>query len=430
VHSDDVLRAAAEPFTPPFLSIDQSGHSLVRNASALFLGQSIGLIAPLVTIPYLARVLGPAAWGPVIAAQALGNWLILIFEFGFDLSGTRAVARARVEPHTLPAVVHGVQSAKTLLVLGTLPLLAIVLFAIPALRAHPALIGWAVIFAAFRGLNPLWFFQGIERVQGPVLVDTAARSAAAFGVFVFVRSPLDGWRVLALQAVFAGIALVGLTLWLARHVPLRRPRAAAAIRTLREGSSIFACRAWTGLYIQGNALILAAIASPATVAFFGGAERIVRAAINMLQPLTQAFLPRLSYLQETDRPAAQRMIRGALAGVGLLGVVMGLVAYIAAPLLVQLLLGPQYAAAVPVLQLLGALPMLVAINTVLGLYWALPLGYERYFLVSIIAAGVTNVAAALVLVPRLGAAGMALSAIGAEIVVLLVLGARYLREGA
>jgi PST family polysaccharide transporter len=83
-----------------------------------------------------------------------------------------------------------------------------------------------------------------------------------------------------------------------------------------------------------------------------------------------------------------------------------------------------------VLQLLGALPMLVAINTVLGLYWALPLGYERYFLVSIIAAGVTNVAAALVHVPRLGAAGMALSAIGAEIVVLLVLGARYLREGA
>ncbi len=430
MHSDDAVSSASQPFSPPTPAFDAPRHSLLRNASTLFVGQGIGLIAPLVTIPYLARVLGPAAWGPVIAAQALGNWLILIFEFGFDLSGTRAVARARSEPATLPTVVHGVQSAKSLLVLASLPVLALVLFAIPALREHPLLIGWAVVFAAFRGLNPLWFFQGIERVQGPVLVDTAARSAAAFGVFVFVKGPVDGWRVLALQAVFAAVALVVLTILLARHVPLKTPRRAAALATLKEGSSIFACRAWTGLYIQGNALILAAIASPATVAFFGGAERIVRAAINMLQPLTQAFLPRLSYLQETDRPAAQRMIRRALGGVGLLGVAMGSVAYFGAPLLVNLLLGPSYSAAIPVLRLLAILPILVAINGVLGLYWALPLGYERYFLVSIIAAGITNVALALTLVPRHGAAGMATSAIVAEIVVLFVLGTRYVREGA
>jgi len=404
------------------------GLFLAKNAGALFVGQAVGLVVPLLTIPYLARVLGPTGWGPVLAAQALGNWLLLVLEFGFELSGTRAVARARTEPHTMSDVVHGVQSAKAVLALSALPMIVIGLIAIPAIRENAVLVAWTVAFAVLRGFSPLWFFQGIERVRGAVAVDMLSRAAAALGVFVFVHGPGDGWRVLALQAVFAAVALAVLTAGLARHVRLRLPTAGAAVETLRAGSSIFACRAWTGLYIQGNVLILSALAGPAVVAFFGGAERIIRAAINLLQPLTQVFLPRVTYLHATDPPAARRMIRSALFGVGLLGVAMGLCGLLGAPFLVHVLLGSEYGAAIPVLRLMGALPMLVAVNAVLGLYWALPFGHERWLLASIIAAGVTNVVLALLLVPRWGASGMAVSAIAAEVVALALMGTVYLRS--
>jgi PST family polysaccharide transporter len=416
--------------TSPSASAKTDRRSLLENAGSLFVGQAVGLVVPLLTIPYLARVLGPDSWGPVLAAQALGNWLLLLFEYGFELSGTRAVARARTVPHTLPDVVHGVQSAKALLVLGAAPIAVIALIAIPPLRHSPALLCWAVAFAALKGFSPLWFFQGIERLHGAVAVDTASRSVAALGVFLIVHGPDDAWRVLALQAIFAGVSLIVLTIWLARRVPLRAPRMHVAFQTLRDGGSIFACRAWSGLYIQGNALILSILAPPAVVAFFGGAERIIRAAINMLQPLTQAFLPRVSYLHAADPPAAQRMIRRSLVGVGLLGAVMGLTAFVGAPLLVKILLGSGYEAAIPVLRLMGLLPALVAVNTVLGIYWALPFGHERAFLVAIIAAGVTNVLLAIVFVPRWGALGMAASAIAAEIVVLALLGRLYARRNA
>ena len=417
--------AGADPNAGPA----SGGLSLAKNAGALFVGQGVGLVVPLLTVPYLARVLGPSGWGPVLAAQALGNWLLLVLEFGFELSGTRAVAHARTVPHTMSDVVHGVQSAKAGLVSFAVPIIVIGLIAIPAVRQYPGLLAWTVTFAVLRGFSPLWFFQGIERVQGAVAVDAVTRAAAALGVFVFVHGPGDGWRVIALQAVFAAVALVVLTGWLARHVALRLPTRAAAIATLRASSSIFACRAWSGLYIQGNALILSALAGPAVVAFFGGAERIIRAAINLLQPLTQVFLPRVTYLRVAQPAAARRMIRSALLGVGALGVAMGLCGVIGAPILVRVLLGPEYHAAIPVLRLMGALPMLVAVNTVLGLYWALPFGHERLLLASIIAAGVVNVALALLLVPRWGATGMAASTIVAEVVALIVLTAVYLRSG-
>lgn len=413
---------------PPPAREPGEGRSLLGNASTLFAGQAVGMLVPLLTIPYLARVLGPSGWGPVLVAQALGNWLVLLFEYGFELSGARDIARARAAVRSTTEVVHGVQSAKVLLVLAAIPPAVLGLLVVPQFREYGALLGWAVAFAVLRGFSPLWFFQGMERVRAAVAVDTAARTAAALGVFVLVRGPGDGWRVLALQAVFAAVALALLTRRVARLVPVRRPRLDAALRTLREGWSIFACRAWSGLLIQANTLILSALAGPAIVAFFGGTERIIRGAINLLQPLTQAFLPRLSYLQATDPAAAQRTITRALIGIGLFGAVMGGTAVAGAPLLVSILLGPGYEAAVPVLRVLGLLPPLVAVNTVLGLYWVVPSGREHALLRAIIAAGLTNLMLAMVLVPRWGATGMAASVVTAEVVVLAVLGRLYVRR--
>lgn len=405
-----------------------SGAPLARNAGALFAGQALGMVVPLVTVPYLARVLGPSGWGPVLAAQAFGNWLVLVLEFGFELSGARAVSQARLTPDAVATVVHGVQSAKTLLTVAVIPLVFLAFVGIAEVRQYGVLLGWALAFAVTRGFSPLWFFQGIERVQGAVAVDATTRALAALGVFWLVRGPGDGWRVIALQAAFGALSLVVLTTWLGRHVPLRGPRLDAAIETLLRGWTVFACRAWSGLYIQANTLLLSALAAPAIVGFFGGAERIVRAAISMLQPLTQVFLPRVSFLQSADRAAAEHTVRRSLVGIGLLGVVMGLCAVLGAPILVHVILGPGYDSAIPVLRMLGALPVLVAVNTVLGLYWALPFGRDKLFLGSIVAAGLTNVVLAIVLVPRWGATGMGLSATIAEVVVLGVLGPAYLRR--
>jgi polysaccharide transporter, PST family len=424
------LQASTPSFSPsPVATATNAPHgSLIGNASALFAGQAIGLVVPLLVIPYLARVLGPAAWGPVLAAQGFANWLILIFEFGFDLSGTRAVARARTTPEAMSVVVQGVQSAKLLLIVGTLPVVAIMLVAVPSVRRAPSLFGWALAYAVLRGLSPLWFYQGIERVRRAVAIDTVGRSVAALGVFVVVRGASDAWRVIALQTALSAVTLVALTGWIGLHVAIRRPRMAEGVATLRENWAIFACRASSGLYIQANTLVLSALASPAIVAFFGGADRIIRAAINLLQPLTQAFLPRLSFLRASDPASAERIIGYALVGVGLIGASMGSVAFFGAPTLIRVLLGSGYEAAVPVLRLLSVLPPLVAVNTVLSMYWALPFGHERSLFRTIAAAGASNFVLAAVLVPWMGASGMAIASITAEVVVLGLLGSLYARR--
>jgi O-antigen/teichoic acid export membrane protein len=125
--------------------------NLRANLGALVGSHAIGLLVPLLTVPYLARTLHPAGWAPVLLAQALAAWVVMLLDYGFELSGARAVATARAAGRELAAVVWRIQGAKLLLLpLGALLLLGAA-WALPALRADGALVAWALLFALARG---------------------------------------------------------------------------------------------------------------------------------------------------------------------------------------------------------------------------------------------------------------------------------------
>src|SRR5256885_5027421 len=114
------------------------------------------------------------------------------------MSGPGACARVSNDPAALALVVHGVQSAR----LALIPLAALIVLAafyfVPSLATHPEFLLWTLVYAVMRGFNPFWFFQGMEQLKGAVIIETVTKAAAALGVFVVIRDPADGWRVLAL----------------------------------------------------------------------------------------------------------------------------------------------------------------------------------------------------------------------------------------
>lgn len=412
--------------------VDRAREStLVQNALTLYGVHAAGLLLPLVTIPYLARVLRPEGWGLVVFAQSFAAWLALLLEFGFYLSATRLIARVREDRRRVAEVVADVQGARglLLLVLAVVGLAAYAL--VPAFRQDPRLLVWAWLSAVAQGLTPFWYFQGVERMRGAALLEVGGRAAATAGIFLFVKGTGDGWLVLALQAVTGFLWVAIATSWVYREVDLVRPRLRGAMAMLREAAGLFLFRGATGLYIQANSFLLGLVASAPVVGYFGGAEKIVRAGTGLLHPATQALYPRISHLAATDRQVAQRLVRLSLMLVGGLGVGLGLIIALGAPVLVRLLLGPGYEPAVPILRTLSLLLPIIALGTVLGIQWALPMGFDRPFYSLVLGAGLLNVVLALLLAPRFGAEGMAISVVLADSMVsggLLLLAWREARD--
>lgn len=393
--------------------------------AVLFSAHAVGVVVPLLTLPWLARVLGPAAWAPVLIAQGLANWATLVLEFGFDLAGARDVAQATSEAE-LARTAAAIQRARLLLT----PFVSLCVVGVAAIvmPGDWRLIAGTVAFVVARGLSPYWFYQGKQKVRAAALLDALSKVIPAAAVFVMVRGADDGWWVLALQALGAAVSTSVLTWRMHGEHALPRVTTGEAFAALRGAVPLFAARAAAGMYLQANTMILSFFAPPVAVATYGGAERIVRSSINFLTPLTQALFPRMSRLVRTAPDEAHRELRRILVIlVGLAIVGAGAMALLGTPI-IALLLGASYAASADVLRVLVLAIPLVTAGTVLGIYWALPWHREQLFLWSIVLGGVVNIVTALLLVPNGQAMGMATAVIAAECSVTLVLVTAFVRE--
>lgn len=384
---------------------------------SLYGAQVASYIVPLVTIPYLARVLGAVGWGLVAFAQALGSFVAFFAEYGFAFSATREVARHRKDRQKLTGILAGVLGAKGLLAAALFVVAVVFRSWIPIFREHPALL-WAGMFWAFaQAFNMMWFFQGFERMQLAVALDISANFLATIGIFIVVRRPEDGWRVLAVQGCgFLLSFIVGLGL-VHRDLSFRLPSWSSVWGSLRMGWSIFLFRSSLSLYTVGNAFILGLFVSPQVVGYYAGAERISKGFVGLFTPVSQTLYPRLSHLVQHDRDRAACLAKIGIIIMGVGGAAIGSLVFVFAPLLVRVILGRGFAPVVPALRVLSLLVPVISVNSALGIQRMLPLGLDRALSGITVLAGLVNVGLAAALARSYAALGMSWSVVSAEIFV-------------
>jgi len=388
-----------------------------QNLLALYGVQAANYLFPLLTLPFLARVLGPEGWGLLAIAQSFAQYLSLLIEYGFTLSATRAVAQHRTDRGRLAELLFGVTGARLVLAFGAVLLTLAVAPWIPGLNQAPLLLWSGVFWAIATGFSPLWYFQGQERLRWVAGLEILTKAVALLLIFALVRTPQDAWKVLALQGLASALAS-GVALYLAyREVGFGRPGVHQIGEALRSGWGMFFFRGAVSLYTVGNVFILGLFVPPQLVAFYAGAERLTKAFLSLLEPLSRTFFPRLSYLvRRSPRDAARLSGRITLA-MGLGGVVGALLVAWLAPWLVALLLGEGYEGAVPVMRILVLLLPMIALSNALGIQWMLALGMDVPFNRVILWAGLLNLGLALLLVPRFAHFGMAYAVVLVEVFV-------------
>jgi len=397
---------------------EDDGTSLARNAAALYGAHLAGMALSLVAIPYLARVLRPEGWGAVVFAQSFAGMLTLVLEYGFYLSATREIARSRDDRDRVAEVVSEVQAAKLILLCLVTAIAAVSFWMVPLFREHPAHLFFAWAFALSQGFSPFWFYQGVERPTWPAVTEALAKGVATVLLLAWVRQPDDGATALAIYAGAAFTWSVAANALIYRTVTFLKPGMRAGARMLRRTFRLFVFRAASGSWVTANSFLLGSLADPRTVAFYGGAERLIRGALNGIHPATQAIYPRVSRLVVNDRAGASQLLGVSLLCVGGLGTVIGVTAFAAAPWLVGVFLGAGYEGAVPVLRALAVIGPVVGVSTVLGVQWALPVGLDGPYFRLVVGGAVLNVTLGLLLIPRFGAMGMATAVIVSEVAVL------------
>ncbi len=395
--------------------------SLGSNLLCLYVVHLVNYLVPFVTIPYLARILNPAAWGNYSFAESTCRYAALLIEYGFALSATREIARRREDPRGRAELLAGVLGSQFCIALAVLSIGAVWACSAEAFHRQAALFTAGACLAIFDGAGLMWYYQGLERIRSIAWVDVLSKSCAVLAIFLLVHRPSDVWKVLALRALAALLTLLlGLTK-VYQEIPFLFPRLSWIMEALKRGRTMFLFRSSTALSTASNVIILGLVARPEVVGFYAAGEKISKATIGLLTPITQAFYPRMANVLHCENGQADRFAKLAFALMAGGGVILGVALFLAAPVIVHTFLGKGFEPAIKVLRVLSLLHPVMAINNMLGVQWMLPMGLDHTFNAIVLSGGVLNVALALALPHWLAQLGPAWAVLAAQSFVMTCL---------
>lgn len=391
--------------------------NIIHNISALYVVYITSYLLPLVTIPYLTRVLGPDYWGLIAFAQSFGQYFVLIIEYGFTLSATREVAQQRDHKEKLSELLAGVMGAKILLIFISLSIGIITKPFIPIFEEHPSFFWLAFFWAISQSLSPFWYFQGMEKMRLVATLDVVAKTIATLCVFIFIHEAKQAPLFLVFQGI-ASFFSTFIAFWIVyRDLPFRFPTLASTKKTLSLGWTLFLFKSAVSFYTVGNTFILGLFVAPTYVGYYAGAEKISKALLGLLNPIAQALYPRMNHLITNSKIEAAKLAQKSLKFIGGGSIALGLVTFLLSPFLIKIMLGHEFQPASHTLKILSLLIPTIAINNVLGIQWMVPLKLDRYFNTIIILAGLLNIVLAIVLAPTYSYNGMAWAVVITEIFV-------------
>lgn len=419
--------------------ISRRGRVGLRKSTSRKTGKSIGLLlliqisalaVPLVTMPFLTRVLGPSAWGNLAGIQALAFTLSIIVEYGFQYTATRSISLVRESQRDVIAIISKVFTAKLVLSVIAAVLATCLFFLVSSFQESGVLFLVGAIYAIVLGWSPLWYFQGMERLESAAAVDVTSKILSALCIFLAVRKPDDAVIVLGIMAVLTAAANCWNISRMTKESGLPSIRWSSAAKSLIEGFPLFLYRALVTVYATGSTAILRGMASSVDTGNYANADRLTAAAKSLIVPVGQVMFPQISRLHAENAAHAKKLMIVSLLGVTIPFALVAAAGMILSPWLLPLFFGPGYGQTVPIFQTLCLTLPLVAASNVLGIQWMLAKGQEKAFNTLVVISALASVLTMLVLVPRLGGMGMAWSVIVAEglLVLTMTLYASFSRE--
>ncbi|MFH0855457.1 MAG: flippase [Candidatus Omnitrophota bacterium] len=396
---------------------------LITNFFSLSSVEVANYLFPLITLPYLVRVLGVEKFGLIAFAQAFVQYFVLLTDYGFNLSANRNVSIHRNDIEKVSRIFSSVMLIKFCLMLLSFMILSALVFSIPKFRADWGLYYCCFAFVISNILFPIWLFQGMEKMKLIAFLNLIAKTIFLVAVFVFVKKQGDYFYVPLLAAI-GGITTGILSIAIAVkrfHVRLKLVSVVDIADEFKDGWHIFISTAAISLYTTSNTFILGLFTNNTIVGYYSAAERIIKSGQKLLNPISQTIYPHISKLVADSKERAVHFIKKALFIIGGGSFAISLSIFVLSGPIVRLLLGAQFTESITVLRILAFLPFIIALSNIFGIQTMITFNMKEAFSRILIAAGFINIPLALILVPFFKHIGLAVAVLTTESFVTLTM---------
>ena len=353
------------------VSNSKDGKTLTSNFGYLMLLQIASYAFPLITIPYLARVIGVEGFGKIAFAAAIIVWFQTITDWGFNYTATRDVARNRDNPEKVSEIFSNVLWARLLLMVLSFAILMIGIEAIPYFKENQLVLLFTFLLVPGNILFPDWFFQAMERMKFITIFNLMSRALFTVLVFVFIKDKSD--FILQPLLISLGYLVSGtfamyiiLVKW---KVKIHPPNISTIFNTIKSSTNVFINNFMPNLYNSFSTVLLGFYGGGIATGLLDAGSKFVNISQQFIAVFSRVFFPFLSRRSEKHNIYVKINLSVSIAG--------ALVLFFSAPIIINLFFTEEFYQSILVLRIMSVSIIFLALSNIYGTNYMIIKGYEK-----------------------------------------------------
>lgn len=387
------------------------------------------LIFPIVTFPYISRVLGPTGIGKIAFATSITNYFLLFTNLGIPLYGIREIARVRENRLKLS------KSFSEILFLNLITtiigmIVFIIFFQLKLFGNDIKLFQIMSLNIIFTFIGVEWYFQGMENYTYITKRSIIFKIISIILMFIFVNKKED-------IVIYAGIlvfALVGaniLNFFKVKKEILISFKNLNIKKHLKPILTIFSMNIAISIYTNLDSVMLGYRSNEYSLGIYSASSKMIHLVLGIVTSLGAVLLPRISnYIINKQEKELKEILENTLTFLLALSIpcVIGII--LTADEIIKIFSGNEFIEAVKTMRILSPVIFFIAFSNFLGIQILYPRGEEKKVLYSVIVGAIINFSLNWILIPKYAENGAAVATVIAEGFVLLTqifLGYKYLK---
>jgi O-antigen/teichoic acid export membrane protein len=379
------------------------------------------LIFPLVTFPYITRVLLPEGTGNIAFSNSIVSYFSMFAMLGIPTYGIRACAKARDNKDEFSGIVQEIFIINAITTIGVCLVFVYIVLNVPVLNQEKELLLICGLYLILNMLSVEWLYKGLECYTYITVISLTFKALGTLAIFLLVHHKSD-YLVYALIAVVANTGYGLFNFIHARQYIFRRKvKSYDFKRHLRPIVTFFAMSIAVVIYTNLDVVMLGFMKGPIEVGYYDIAVKIKIILVNVVTALGAVVLPRVSYyIEKKNMKDFYNIITKAFELVAVISLPLMVYFIIMADNSILVLAGNQYLESINAMKIIMPTLVLIGFSNLLGIQILIPLGKENIVVRSEIIGAVINVVLNFGLIPRLGASGAAIGTLAAEGGVLVI----------
>ncbi len=394
--------------------------SVTKNYIYNLIYQILIMVIPLITTPYLARVLGAEKLGIYNYTLSVVTYFVLIGSLGVALYGQKEIAYVQDDIEVRSRKFYNIFFMKCC----TMVISLMIFYVVFCLQGEYHVFYSILILEMVANVFDIsWYFQGLEEFKKTIGRNLLIKITALVLIFIFIKNESDlnlYFWIYVLTNFIGNISLWG---YMPKYVKPVEWKKLKIISNLKPCIILFIPQIATQIYtVLDKTMIGSMVSDISEVAYYEQPQKIVKIALALITALGTVMLPRVAnYFAKKEYKKIKNAMENSFGFAAMLSVPMMFGFIAISKSLIPWFLGPGYENSIIILEVISPIIIFISFTNVIGMQYLLPTKRDKHFTISVVSGAITNLVANFLFIKMFKSVGAAIATDISELVVLIVM---------